>query len=177
MLAKIIQLIVTKKHSTTLILFAFVLLFISKTYGHDKRLFMPLSAISNLKTKINFSSDSLCDLSTSNIDKKNKLFLWGWHLRKYVKFELMRSSGQITPQFAIQDKYSHKNKFVSHFITDLNTQKPKYIIEEFGAGHFFLSDTTATSLLNISDSLSLFIKKNYDICASKSNYRVYARRY
>ena len=171
--AYLIEYTLIKTWSKKLHVFFFAVLFLTKTYGNDRRLFYPISKITN-DEYIN-KEDALYKCIQKNSKKGDKLLIWGWGLSHYLNSELKRSSRFLYPQFSI-GRYSLKNKANLYYIQDVESFKPDIIIEQFGENSFFLSDTNKTSIKKTSEPLFNLIENLYTCECTSKNFKLYKKK-
>ena len=177
--AYLIESISIKSWSTKLYVFLFAILFLSKTYANDRRLFYPISKIMNdefiNREEFINKEDALYKCIQKNSKKGDKLLIRGWGLKYYLNSELKRSSRFLYPHFAI-GRYSLKEKVNLYYIHDVELFKPDIIIEEFGENSFFLSDTNKTSIKKSSEPLFNLIEVLYTCKCTTNNFKLYKKK-
>jgi hypothetical protein len=101
---------------------------------------------SNIKAKLCYNekfgfinSKKFSDVISSNLKTNDRLIVWGWDNSYYIENELM--SGSRYPNIAsLYDKISSvnsRNKMISKYMYDINTLKPRFIVEAVGIDEFF----------------------------------------
>jgi hypothetical protein len=151
-------------------IFFLLLMFISKIYDGNWRLFYPISEL-RAKDYLDLD-DPINKFLYLNTKPNDGIIVWGWGNRYFIPFMLQRSSCFLYPQFAT-GQYSGKQKAIDVYVEDINKYKPKVIIELVGPKQFYFNNKEKYSIENNSASLMKFINSNYDCVETDSNYVLY----
>jgi hypothetical protein len=123
-----------------------------------------------LGTEENVFSRKMRDLTQPG----DRLVVWGWRNSYFVETGLLQGSRWMYPQFAT-GSYSTKDENMRRYAEDLDTLRPKLILEWVGDDAFYFNGPRAVRMEEIPE-LGRRLAENYELVAVEGNQRLYLRK-
>ena len=119
--------------------------------------------------------DKISKLILENSTPNDKMIIWGWANSYYLTTKLQRGSAYLYPQFTTKN-YPGSNNAIDMYYEDITRDKPKIILQLVGNDCFYFNDINKYGIEVISPKIYNYIKINYELIASDSNFILYKKR-
>jgi hypothetical protein len=120
-------------------------------------------------------NDPLTELIIKNSAPNDKMIIWGWGSSYYLTTKLKRGCSYLYPQYATKN-YPGSKYVIDIYYQDIIRERPKIILQLVGNDCFYFNDINKHAIEVISPKIYNYIKINYELIASDSNFILYKKR-